>query len=79
MFYLSITQDLCKSCKAPWLKVKWVSLKVRPEEILCLKESVLKRNESIVATPYPSLLIIRSRLYAKGLAKGKLGEVVDGG
>ena len=77
MFYLSITQDLCKSCKAPWLKVKWVSLKVRPEDNLCLKASVLKRNESIVATPDPSLLI-RLGLFAKGLAKGKLGGIVDG-
>jgi hypothetical protein len=74
LFYLSITQDLCKSYKAPWLKVKWVSLKVRPEENLCLKASVLKRNESIVATPDPSL--IRLGLFAKRLAKGKLGELL---
>jgi len=71
--YLLITQDLCKSCKAPWLKVKWVSLEVRPEENLCLKASVLKRNKSIVATPDPSF-----GLFAKGLAKGKLGGIVDG-
>ena len=77
MFYLSITQDLCKSCKAPWLKVKWVSLKIRTEDNLCLKASVLKRSGSIVATSDPSLLI-RLGLFAQGLAKGKLGEVVDG-
>jgi len=52
-------------------------LKLRLEENLCLKASVLKRNESILATPDPSLLI-RSRLFAKGLAKGKLGGIVDG-
>jgi len=72
-----ITQDLYKSCKAPWLKVKWVSLKVRPEDRLCLKASVLKGKESIIATPDPSLLI-RLGLFAKGLAKGKLGAIVDG-
>jgi len=53
-------------------------LKVRPEENLWLKTNVLKRNESIIATPDPSLLIIRSRLFAKGWAKGKLGGIVDG-
>jgi len=77
LFYLSITQDLCKSCKAPWLKVKWVSSKVRPEDNLCLKASVLKRSGSIVATPDQSLLI-RLGLFAQGLAKGKLGGIVDG-
>jgi len=66
-----------KSCKAPWLKVKWVSWRDRPEENLCLKASVLKRNESIVATPNPSLLS-RLGLFAKGLAKDKLGGIVDG-
>jgi len=76
LFYLSITQDLCKSCKAPWLKVKWVSLKVRLEEKLCLKASVLKRNKSIVATPDPSLLI-RLWLFAKRLAKGKIGGICN--
>jgi len=76
LFYLSITQDLYKSCKAPWLKVKWVSSKVRPEDNLCLKASVLKINKSIVATPDPSLLIWPG-LFAKGLAKGKLGGIVD--
>ena len=55
--------------------MKWVSLKVRPEENLYLKANVLKRNESIVATPDLSLLI-RLRLFAKGLAKGKLGELL---
>jgi len=77
LFYLLITQDLCKSCKAPWLKVKWVSLEVRLQDNLCLKASVLKGNERIVATPDPSLLI-RLGLFAKGLAKGKLGGIVDG-
>jgi len=52
-------------------------LKVRPEDNLCSKASVLKRNESIVATLDPSLLI-RLGLFAKGLAKGKLGGIVDG-
>jgi hypothetical protein len=77
LFYLSITQNLCKNGKAPWLKVKWVSLKVRLEDNLCLKASVLKRNKSIVATPDPSLLI-RLGWFAKGLAKRKLGGIVDG-
>jgi len=76
MFYLSIIEDLCKSCKAPWLKVKWVSLKVRPEENISLKEIVLKRNKSIVTTPSPNILIIRLGLFAKGLAKRKLGELL---
>jgi len=71
LLYLSITQDLCKSCKAPWLKVKWLSLEVRPEENLCLNASVLKRNKSIVATPDPSF-----GLFVKGLAKDKLGELL---
>jgi len=48
-------------------------LKVRPEEKLYLKASVLKRNKSIVVTPDPSLLIIRLGLFVKGLAKGNLG------
>jgi len=73
LFYLSITQDLCKSDKAPWLKVKWVSLKVRPPKNLCLKAGVPKRNESIVATHDPSFGLI-----AKGVTKGKLGSIVDG-
>ena len=51
-------------------------MKVRPEDNLCLKASVLKRNKSIVATPDPSLLI-RLWLFAKGLAKGKFGGIVD--
>jgi len=45
--------------------------------MLCLKASVLKGNESIVATPDPSLLI-RLGLFSKGLAKGKLGGIIDG-
>jgi len=77
LFYLSITHDLCKCYKASWLKVKWVSLKDRPEDNICLKASVLKRSGSIVATPDPSLLI-RLGLFAQGLAKGKLGGIVDG-
>jgi len=52
-------------------------LKLRPDDILCLKASVTKRNESIVATPDPSLLI-RLGLFAKGLGKGKLRGIVDG-
>ena len=52
-------------------------MKVRLEDNLCLKSSVLKRNKSIVATPDPSLLISLG-LFAKGLAKGKLGGIVDG-
>jgi len=50
------------------VKGKMGKLKVRLEENLYLKASVLKRNESIVATPDSSLLI-RLRLFAKGLAK----------
>ena len=52
-------------------------MKVRPEDNLCLKASVLKRSGSIVATPDQSLLI-RLGLFAQGLAKGKLGGIVDG-
>jgi len=76
LFYLSITQDLCKYCKAPWLKVKWVILKVRPEENLCLKASVLKRTKSIEATPDPNILITRLGLFAKGLKKVSLGVLL---
>jgi hypothetical protein len=49
-----------------------------PEENFCLKACVLERHDSIVATPDPNLLVIRPRSFAKGLAKGKLGRVVDG-
>ena len=52
-------------------------MEVRPEDNLSLKASILKRNKSIIATPHPSLLI-RLGLFAKGLAKGKLGGIVDG-
>jgi len=53
-------------------------LKVRPEDNLCIKASVLKRNKSIVATSDPNILIIRLGLFAKGLGKGKLGGIDDG-
>ena len=53
-------------------------MKVRPEETLCLKANILKINKSIVATPDLNILIIRLGLFAKGLAKGKLGGIVDG-
>jgi hypothetical protein len=49
------------------------------EENFCLKACVLGRHESIVATPDPNIIVISLRLFAKRLAKGKLGGVVDGG
>ena len=65
--------------QAPWLKVIWVSLKVRsvysnPKENSCLNACVLLRSESIDATPHP----FAKFSFAKGLAKGKLGGIVDG-
>ena len=57
----------------------WVSLKVRSvysnlEENSCLNACVLLRSESIVATPNP----FTKFSFAKGLAKVKLGDLVDG-
>jgi len=43
-----------------------------------LRSCVPLRNESIVATPNPNILVSRLRLFAKGLAKGKLRGIVDG-
>ena len=62
--------------KAPWLKVIWVSLKVRSvysnlEENSCLNACVLLRSESIEATPDP----FTEFSFAKGLAKVKLRGV----
>ena len=48
-------------------------MKVRPEDNLCLKASIRKRNESIVATSDPSFGVV-----CRGMAKGKLGGIVDG-
>ena len=61
------------------LKVIWVSLKViivysNPEENSCLNACVLLRSESIDATHDP----FTKFSFAKGLAKVKLGEFVDG-
>ena len=53
------------------MKVRLVCSK--PEENFCLNACVLLRRESIAATPDPSWV------FAKGLAKGKLAGVVDGG
>ena len=60
--------------KAPWLKVIWVSLKVRSvysnsEENSCLNACVLLRSKNIDATPDP----LTKFSFAKGLAKVKLG------
>ena len=60
--------------EAPWLKVIWVSLKVRsvcsnPEENSCLNACVLLRSESIVATPNP----FAEFRFAMGLAKVSKG------
>ena len=57
-----------------------MSLKVRsvhsnPEENSCFNACVLLRSESIEATPDP---IFAKLNFAKGLAKVKLGELVDG-
>ena len=57
----------------------WVTLKVRsvysnPEENSCLNACVLLRSESIDATPDP----FTEFSFAKGLAKVKLGEFLDG-
>jgi hypothetical protein len=73
-FCLSIAQDPSESSKAPWLKVIWVSLKVRsvdfnPEENSCLSACVLLRNDNIDATPNP----FAEFSFAKGLAKVNLG------
>ena len=61
--------------KAQWLKVIWVSLKVRSvysnlEKNYCLNTCVFFRSESIEATPDP---IFAKFNFAKGLAKVKLG------
>ena len=65
--------------KNPWLKVTWVSLKVRSiyfnsEESFLLNACVLLRRESIVATPDPllSLSLLRDK------QRLSLGEFVDG-
>ena len=60
--------------KAPWLKVIWVSLKVRSvysnsKENSCLNACVFLRSENIDATPNP----FAKFSFAKGLAKVKLG------
>jgi hypothetical protein len=61
--------------KAPWLKVIWVSWKVRSvysnPENSCLNTCVFLRSESIDATPNPFMFFS----FAKGLAKVKLGGV----
>ena len=59
-FCLLIAQGPSERWEAPWLKVIWVSLKVRlvysnPEENFCLNACVLLRSENIVATPNPLL------------------------
>jgi hypothetical protein len=41
LFYLSIAQDPSESSKAPWLKVIWVSLKVRPVNFNLKENSLL--------------------------------------
>ena len=60
--------------KAPWLKVIWVSLKVRSvysnsEEHSCLNACVLLRSGNIDAMTNP----FAEFSFAKGLAKVKLG------
>jgi hypothetical protein len=75
----SIAQDPSESLKAPWLKVIWISLKVRsvdfnPEENFLLNAYVLLRSENIAATPDPllSLALLRDE------QRSSLGEFVDG-
>ena len=58
----------------------WVNLKVgsvysNPKKNSCLNACVLLRSESIEATLDP---IFAKFNFAKGLAKVKLGELVDG-
>ena len=62
--------------KKPWLKVIWVSLKVRsvysnPKDNSCLNAYVLLWSESIDATPD----LFTKFSFAKGLANVKLGGV----
>ena len=62
--------------KSLWLKVIWVSLKVRsvdfnPKKNSCLNTCVLLRSENIDATPDP----FTEFSFAEGLAKVKLGGV----
>ena len=64
--------------KAPWLKVIWISLKVRsvssnPKENSCLNTCVLLRSENITATP--DLLLSLALL--KNEQRLSLGEFVD--
>jgi hypothetical protein len=61
LFCLSIAQDPSEGQEDPWLKVMWVSLKVRsvyanPEENFCFNTCVLLRRESIEETPDLNLL-----------------------
>ena len=65
--------------RCPWLKVIWVSLKVRSvcfnlEENSCLNACVLLRSKNINATPDPllSLTLLRDE------QRLSLGEFVDG-
>jgi len=48
-----------------------------PKENLCLGACVLGENENIIATLDPNTYTAWV-WFAKGLAKGKLGEIVDG-
>ena len=72
-------KDPSESSKAPWLKVIWVSLKVRsvdfnPEENSLLNVCVLLRSNNIDATPDPllSLALLRDE------QRLSFGEFVDG-
>ena len=47
-----------------------------PEENLCLGACVLGKNENIVATLDPNTYTAQA-WFAKGLAKGKLGGIID--
>jgi len=50
-----------------------------PEENMCLEACVLGKNKNIIATLDPNILVTMLSLFAKRLAKGKLGGVVDDG
>ena len=65
------------------MKVIWISLKIRsvyanPEENYCLNACVLLRSCFNVFKILKLQIPFTKFSFAKGLAKGKLGGVVDG-
>jgi hypothetical protein len=75
-YFWLLENPRCYSSKAPWLKVIWVSLKVRSiyfnlEENSLLNVCVLLRRENIAATPNS----FAKFSFTQGRAEVKLGEV----